>query len=193
MFAYCGNNPIMFADPDGLYAVLNSRILMNAVECPSNKSPQLFNDEDRQIFEARKKYNSSTVNVYFEGLGSAQEGMINAEFYIADSTQGYINIHISPSLDVKSKYEMNAVLDVIMASDYYSESMFGTKEYMRAQWEAHNICFDIASSGPAGYTAMQILSGASNPIESSRALDIRCKGNVLKRQEILYQLLMLVD
>lgn len=73
-----------------------------------------------------------------------------------------------------------------MDSDYYSESQFGDKNYMRAQWIAHNVSYAVAQSGDLGFGIMQRLSGSDDPIESSESLDIRSKENMLLRQKILY-------
>ena len=57
---------------------------------------------------------------------------------------------------------------------------------MRAQWGAHNACYNFASSGKLGFGIMQLLSGSDNPIESSTSLDLGSTNNLLLRQKILY-------
>lgn len=93
---------------------------------------------------------------------------VNAEIYNVNSTA--TNISIGESLTIRSKYEQNAVLDVIIEI-------------------AHNVCYDIASSGDVGFWIMQRLSGYSNPIESACSLDLRSLDNMLLRQRIQYTLI----
>lgn len=112
---------------------------------------------------------------------------VNAEIYNVNSTA--TNISIGESLTIRSKYEQNAVLDVIIESPYYSEDVYGSKSFMRAQWVAHNVCDDNASSGDFGFWIMQRLSGSSNPIESACSLDLRSLDNMLLRQRIQYTLI----
>lgn len=72
-------------------------------------------------------------------------------------------------------------------SPYYSFERFGTKEFMRAQWIAHNLCYDLAVSGELGYNVAKIVSGVEDPIKSSLELDIRNLGNMSLRSYYLYR------
>ena len=178
MFAYCGNNPVAFIDSTGniswLVIMGAGFIALSSIIYKSKKSRA----------EASEKYNHSNVSVYERSNPPEKPGEINAEvYYPSDSIS---NINIKESINITSKYEQKAILDVIMDSKYYSEDVYGDSSFMQAQWAAHNVCYNIASSGNAGYKLMQILSGSSNPIESSRSLDLRSLNNLLRRQEILY-------
>ena len=175
MFAYCGNNPVNNYDPEGTYYV-SFEDRFKPVRTGGRRAPFYS--------QAKKKYNAETVSVYERGSEGIVQKEINAEvYYLGD---GRTNIHISGSLQVKSKAEQNAVLDVIMDSPLYDEETFGTIDFMWAQWEAHNLSYTIASSGTIGYWLMGFLSGSSNPIESSKELDIRSLNNLTFRQRALY-------
>lgn len=109
MFAYCGNNPIIRSDPyGGMYVISGGG--------GSGIHGKSQSDWDRwnQKIEARKKYNKDTINVY-SGDGSPDSSKLNVHFYNAGQ---YVNINIDKSLSVKSTIEMDAVLDVIIASEY---------------------------------------------------------------------------
>lgn len=185
MFAYCGNNPVNFYDPTGEIGVLATLVgigtLLTVLFVPSSSD---------QSFElkraAKEKYNKDTVNVYMSGEGISDHTKVNAMAYIANSEKNYLNISIDKSLEISNQYEMNAVLDVIIESDIYSEEVFGSRSFMRAQWIAHNVSYKVAASSNFGFRFMQFLSGSSNPIESSSSLDIRQTDNMLKRQRIQY-------
>lgn len=125
--------------------------------------------------------------MYKRGDQPPNEGIINAEVY--DVSDVASNISIDNSLNVSSGCEQDAVLDVIIASPYYSEDVYGSKDFMKAQWFAHNACYYIASSGDLGFWIMKQLSGSENPIESSQSLDLRSTNNMLKRQKILYTII----
>ena len=182
MFAYCGNNPINRADVNGdlwkavaiLVAVAITSFILTS---STNVSP--YNTQ-----EAIKKFNGNTVSVYERGASDTSKKKYTAEIYYPSSNTS--NISIKDSLNIRSQYEQNAFLDVIIDSPYYSDEIYGSKSFMRAQWVAHNTCYDIASRGNVGFKVMQILSGAENPIQSANSLDLRSKNNMLLRQKILY-------
>ena len=137
----------------------------------------------------QEKYNEDTINIYMEGNGVDDASKLNVRFYIADAEKGYVNINIDKSLEITDVYDMYAVLTVIVNSEYYSEEMFGSVDYMIGQWIAHNECYNIASASDSGYTIMQRISGATNPIESARSLDLRCKNNVSNRAKVIYKII----
>ena len=188
MFAYCLNNPVNYVDPSGYISILGAFALVGffviilCIPSDSNQAPKYEK-------AAKEKYNQNTVNVYDGVEGSPDNSKTNAKFYVADESKGFVNINVDNSLSISNKYEINAVLDVIVESPYYSETMFGSKKFMRAQWVAHNVCYNIASTGPIGFSIMAFLSGSSDPIQSSTSVDIRSKGNMLLRQEALYTII----
>ena len=186
MFAYCRNNPVILKDPDGLRP-----LYYYTPDYPAWVGGQvaaMIHDQIDSISQAKqhavKKYNQSTVNVYYSGSGSPDANKVNAKFYDIDTASGAVNIQVDQSKSITSRYEINAVLDVIISSEYYSKELFGSKEFMHAQWLAHNWSHDIAASGEIGFTLMSIISGSSNPIESGSVLDIRSTNNMLKRQKL---------
>ena len=171
MFAYCSNNPVNNFDNDG-----KRQGHASAIAKAKRKN-------------AQEKYNEDTINIYMEGNGVDDASKLNVRFYIADAEKGYVNINIDKSLEITNVYEMYAVLSVIVNSEYYSEEMFGSVDYMIGQWIAHNECYNIASASDSGYTIMQRISGATNPIESARSLDLRCKNNVSNRAKVIYKII----
>ena len=185
MFAYCMNNPVCNYDLNGCSSVLILGLMVVSIMVLCTSSESQIPVSER---EAKEKYNTDTVCVYWNG-GDYVDGKVNAQFYVANTEKKYINVNVSPSLEIRNKYEMNAVLDVIIDSPYYSFDRFGSKSFMRAQWIAHNWCYDLAVSGEFGYKIAQKISGAENPIESSRVLDIRNLGNMGIRSYYLYRLI----
>ena len=171
MFAYCSNNPVNNFDNDG-----KRQGHASAIAKAKRKN-------------AQEKYNEDTINIYMEGNGVDDASKLNVRFYIADAEKGYVNISIDKSLEITDVYDMYAVLTVIVNSEYYSEEMFGSVDYMIGQWIAHNECYNIASTSDSGYTIMQRISGATNPIESARSLDLRCKNNVSNRAKVIYKII----
>ena len=179
MFAYCYNSPVNKADNSGyvpMIATVVGGVVVGAIA-----------DAAIKRIVAKKKYNSETVSVYERGSKHATKKKVNAEVY--HPTGGGTNIHIEESLQIKTRAEQNAVLDVIMESPLYDKKTFGSKRFMRAQWKAHNVCHSIASSGEIGYKLMSWLSGSDNPIESSVELDFRSNDNFSRRQKALYTMI----
>ena len=183
MFAYCGNNPVNRVDHSGhsWIAVLAVCVIV-ALLCPSSE-----NQAPYYSAQAQEKYNKDTVSVYERGDPSASKKSINAEIYYP--SDGVSNISIDKSLEITSGYEMDAVLDVITESEYYSEDVYGSKKFMKAQWVAHNVAHSVASSGDLGYWIMQTLSGSANPTTSASSLDLRSTNNLLLRQRVLYTII----
>lgn len=173
MFSYCENNPINCLDEDGTYTFL----------CR----------EDERKADAKKKYNDSTVNVYVSGKGKSKNNEVNAKYYTSSSsTSKSMNINVDKSKNITSSYEINAVLDVICNDENYSKSVYGGKTFMRGQWVAHNMAYNIASSGELGAKITQLLSGSTTPQKSAGILDLRPKDNILKRQYLVYTVLGLL-
>ena len=187
MFAYCGNNPVNYVDPTGnlFWSIVGIAVITGLILCV----PSSENQEPQIKQAAKEKYNSSTVNVYRRDNGSPVDDKLNVEVYVANEEKDFLNIQIKDSLTITSTYEMNAVLEVVMESEHYSEERFGSRSFMAAQWVAHNECNNIASGSSLGYRLMSRLSGSSNPIESSKVLDIRNLGNMGRASEIIYSVI----
>ena len=185
MFAYCGNNPVNRYDPTGnRYCQVSAFDCWGIVTlvCVALKSQAAY-----YSVQAKEKYNGDTVSVYERGDPNASQKKINAEIY--SPSEGTSNISIDKSLEITSGYEMDAILDVIIESEYYSEDVYGSKKFMKAQWVAHNIAHSVASSGDLGYRIMQTLSGSKTPTISSSKLDLRSTNNLLRRQRALYTII----
>ena len=187
MYAYCNNNPVMYLDKTGsihIAAVIGLILVAGLViSIPSSE------DQTSQLSQdAAEKYNSDTVNVYKENVsGSYDPTKFNTRFYIAKN--GLENIDISKSLSIKNEFEMEAFLDVIINSPYYSEEKFGTRQFMKAQWIAHNYSYYISSNSLIGYYTMKFLSDSDDPIVSSRTLDLRSRENLSKKQKLIYTII----
>jgi hypothetical protein len=137
---------------------------------------------------ARKKYNSSTVNVYMKGEGEPVEGKLNVFFYHPDKNDlSKTNIEIRESLTINNPYEQEAILRVITASPYYSREEFGSTDYMQAQWIAHNGTFVLASMGSIGEKTASLVSGSSEPKVSARILDIRSRNNITRSSNFFFR------
>ena len=189
LFANCLNNPVAYHDPEGNIAISSLILLMvtigSALLIPSsqNIAPELLD-------VAKQKYNEDTVSVSTKN-GTIEELKEVNIFVYGDST--YTNVSIDKSLEIQNGYEQEAILLQFMESNEYDVNTFGSMEFMKAQWDAHNLSYNLASSGPWGYKICSIIGGSSNPLESSSTLDIRSKNNMLKRQKIIYTILSLFE
>ena len=189
MFAYCGNDPVNYLDTSGKSVFAIIALVVVLAGCLALLSSDANHSVPDRSFVAHQNYNSNTVNV-FEDNTKSDSNKINLHIY---GTEEITNVNIDKSLCIDNPFDREAVLDVFMESDYYSEETFGTKRFMLAQWEAHNLCYKIANSGQIGYKAMQIISGANDPLSSSESLDLRSLNNLTRRQRILYTIISWVS
>lgn len=185
MYAYCGNNPVARVDPSGrIWSLVILVALVGGCVFLTGDEDQTPNYEA----EAHSRYNESNVSVYERGDDSAPRKEVNVEFYHPGGDENRTNISIDKSLEITSSYEQDAILDVIIASPLYSEEKFGTKEFMRAQWQAHNMCYSVATSSRFGFWLSQKISGNVDPIESSKSLDLRSTNNITRRNWYVYKI-----
>ena len=82
-------------------------------------------------------------------------------------------------------------LDVFIESQYYSEERYGNRDIKRAQWAAHNMAYALATSDKNSNGISIALSGSANPGQSAKELDIRSIDNILRRQMIVYALIVI--
>ena len=168
MFAYCNNSPIIRADNGGNIFVI--------------VVPGASSDD-----ESNQTYTEKNVNVFMEGEGEYDPNKLNIRFY--RTSDGFVNINVENSISITDNVEQREVLKLITNSKYYDVDTYGDIDFMQAQWISHNVSYNIASSGSFGLWAMQYISGSSTPIESSKNLDLRANGNMLKRQRFIYKVI----
>lgn len=191
LFVYCKNKPICGTDPSG-------RRYIDAMSVQAETSAQR-----KAAFKATKEARiRSRVNVYKSNEDKDIPGKINMRVYEVKSkvkigdeikTVTYWNVYVSESLSLQERDQIDAALEVFMESEYYSEDVFGTKAFMRAQWIAHNVTYGLADSGSEqGIALARVISGSNDPKESAAELDLRCLDNLLKRQKFFYGTLALI-
>ena len=57
------------------------------------------------------------------------------------------NVEIKDSLAINKYYGREAIIDVFIESKYYSFDKFGSKSFILAQWDAHNISYSVSKNG----------------------------------------------
>lgn len=175
LYCYCVDSPIQTIDEDGKEPLQHDSFgFLNQLEI-----------DQAEMNRARKKYNSSNVNVYVDGEGADIEGMINVKLYKSGS---YVNILIKESLQINDQYEMEAILEVIIQHKNIHESEYGTKRHMRSQWVAHNMAYGLATGNGMEKWIIEKMYGknADEIVTSSKALDLRPYGNFTRRQQLFY-------
>ena len=185
LFAYCENNPIFYIDPQGkgLVSLLLclTIIVVSVITLSSDKN---------QVPEYRKaahdKYNSNTVSIINDESLANDKSKVYLYVYGNDN---YTNVEIKDSLAINNYYEREAIIDVFIESKYYSFDKFGSKSFILAQWDAHNISYSVSKSSRIGYQISKRMSDAENPITSSTVLDIRSVNNIEPEQYIIYSIL----
>lgn len=127
---------------------------------------------EEQLKAARKKYNSNTVNIYYRGRGKYNRNKkVNICFYPADE-KPYLVINIRESLKITDEAEIQAVLEVLAKSSYYSEEAFGTIPFMKAQWITHNLAHSMAKGTDEQQMLVQLIAGENLKSVTKRAAEL---------------------
>lgn len=145
---------------------------------------------EEQLEAARKKYNKNTVNVYFQGRGRYNRyRKVNICFYPADE-EPYISINIRESLKITDEAEIQAVLEVLAASPYYSEEAYGSIPFMKAQWITHNLAHSMAKGTEEQQMLVRLVAGEDLTTVISRAvqLDMSELANMPEQEIAVYEM-----
>lgn len=143
--------------------------------------------EDRMA-AAREKYNEKTVNVYVRGKGWDRKGRINVCFYRVGKK--YIAICIRESLQITDEAEMEAVLEVMAKHEYYSEEVYGSVSFLKAQWIAHNFAYGMATGSEEQQALAGMIVGQNSReiIRHAKELDLTPISEIPEEQLAVYEL-----
>ena len=125
---------------------------------------------EERLAAARKKYNEKTVNVYVQGQGKRQKGKINVCFYRAKKKSIVINIR--DSLQITDEAEMEAILELVMQNENYSDEVYGGMAFMKAQWITHNLAYELATGSDETKQIIAALAGEPAKKVARRAKEL---------------------
>ena len=149
MFAYCGNNPVMYVDVTGQGFITALFFGLTVVGitylCTASDSNTIAVAYAQQLEKAKQKYNKNTVSIN----NNIDESEALVHVYINPNNSwdhGGPNIHIENSAYIRNMAEQEAILDVIIESPEFDPSVFkrGKVNWLR-EWRGHNIIFDLAT------------------------------------------------
>ena len=148
---------------------------------------------EERLEAARLKYNKDTVHIYASTLRNNRSGKINVRFYKSDG-QPQMYIMIYESLKITDEAEMQAILEVIAQSEYYSEEIYGTVSMMKAQWIAHNLAYEMATGSAEERELAVAIAGEnlSMIIKRSKELDLSPIAYMSAEEKTLYELVELL-
>ena len=154
----------------------------------SSAAAETTSSREERMAAAREKYNEKTVNVYIRGQGGNQKGKINVCFYRAGKK--YIAICIRESLQVTDEAEMEAVLEIVAKHKYYSEEVYGSLSFLKAQWIAHNLAYDMASGNEEQQALAAMVVGVDSKeiIRHAKELDLSPISEIPEDQLAVYEL-----
>ena len=114
---------------------------------------------------AREKYNEKTVNVYVRGKGWNRSGKINVCFY-----------------RVGKKY-------IAVCIRYYSEEVYGSISFLKAQWIAHNLAYGMATGTEEqqALAGMIVGKGSREIIRHAKQLDLTPISEIPEEQLSVYE------
>ena len=172
----------------GICCVLAAMLLVFSAATESSR-----NTREERLAEARLKYNKDTVHIYASTLRNNRSGKINVRFYKSKG-QPQMYIMIYESLKITDEAEMQAVLEVVAQSEYYSEEIYGTVSMMKAQWIAHNIAYEMATGSAEERDLVVSLAGEnlSMIIKRSKELDLSPVACMSAEEKTLYELVELL-
>ena len=148
---------------------------------------------EERLAAAREKYNAETVNIFVRGKGRAKKGKINVCFYRSRKNIP-MSINIRESLQITDEYEMQAILEVITESENYSEEVYGSIPFMKAQWITHNLAHDLATGSNKQIKQwLKDITGEklSYVISSAKELDLSPIERIPKKEMRIYRLVEL--
>lgn len=147
---------------------------------------------EERLEKAREKYNGETVNLYVRGKGRARKGKFSVCFYRTKKT-GTV-ICIPDSLKITDEAEMEAVLELVVKHEYYSEEEHGTLSFLKAQWIAHNLAYEMATGDPEQKKWAESILGMSSRqiIRHAKELDISPVSLLPEVQRAAYELIELL-
>ena len=143
---------------------------------------------EERLAAARKKYNEKTVNVYVRGQGKRQKGKINVCFYRAKKKSIVINIR--ESLQITDEAEMEAVLEVVAKHKYFSEEVYGSISFLKAQWIAHNLAYDMSTGSEEQQKLAAMIVGKSSKeiVRHAEELDLSPYSEIPEEELAVYEL-----
>ena len=148
---------------------------------------------EERMARAREKYNEKTVNIYMTGRGKRRKGMFNVCFYYATKTRE-LCISIPESLEITDEAEIEAVLELVMQNDNFSEEIFGSMAFMKAQWITHNLAHDLATGSNKQIKQwLKDITGEklSYVISSAKELDLSPIERIPEKEMRIYRLVEL--
>ena len=161
MFAYCGNNPISRKDHTGLFweeignffkgigdGIVD--VAQSVGNFVSNVVQDFMDDYSYEVIElnmesAKNKYNESTVRINNQNPDAPIQVTIDAKHPDRiDSKKVNPNFSVTDSHKIKNKYEMEAILNVVISSPEYDPTVFTrSKSSYIAEWRGHNALYTI--------------------------------------------------
>ena len=103
-------------------------------------------------------------------------------------------ICIPDSLKITDEAEMEAVLELVVKHEYYSEEELGTLSFLKAQWIAHNLAYEMATGDPEQKKWAESILGMSSRqiIRHAKELDISPVSLLPEEQRAAYELIELL-
>ena len=105
-----------------------------------------------------------------------------------------MSINIRESLQITDEYEMQAILEVITESENYSEEVYGSIPFMKAQWITHNLAHDLATGSNKQIKQwLKDITGEklSYVISSAKELDLSPIERIPEKEMRIYRLVEL--
>ena len=102
-------------------------------------------------------------------------------------------IVIYESLQVTDEAEMEAILELLAQNENYSEEVYGSISFMKAEWIAHNIAYAMATGSETEQNFAQAIAGESiaRIVKRSKELDLSPISEMPGQERLLYEMIEL--
>ena len=145
MFAYCGNNPVMYVDPNGnSWQEIVDFIKEHKTEILITCGIVLLMILNGIMQEQNRNPLDYKIHMYYSGKGQNVDGKINIIFSPNAKYNGEDNpsFQIVNSCDITDENEQRAILEYVIASGFYSQDVYQrTIDSMLIEWKAHNVAW----------------------------------------------------
>ena len=153
MFAYCGNNPVMRADPDGESWILIGLITVCVCllsGCSSNSEPAPEPEQPKPSVEPYSSYGGGIGNVYIvteDKVAEIESNISDTDVIIVDyRTNDDPNMQIKQSYKIGKKKHQKEIAQIMI--DYNSENPVDpawnrSVNSLVDEWRFHNFAYSI--------------------------------------------------
>ena len=137
LYAYCNNDPINYADPEGTFGFLSALIVVGIVALGAVLAVTIIRNSIPETIEDDyvSPYTDEDLMISESNLSKVKTDQIRVQ--ISDSA-----IRIYDSYKINDEKDMINILEIIMKNELYAKyNYYRTRESYIKEWKAHNFAY----------------------------------------------------